>query len=44
MEQARLNKRDICTAIIDYKKTYDSVPYRWLIKILQLYRPILNLH
>jgi hypothetical protein len=43
MEQARKNNRNICTAFIDYKKAYDSVPHSWLIKILKIYKINLNL-
>jgi hypothetical protein len=43
MEQARKNNRNICTAFIDYKKAYDSVPHSWLIKILKIYKINLDL-
>jgi hypothetical protein len=43
MEQARKNNRNIYTALIDYKKAYDSVLHSWLIKILKIYKINLDL-
>jgi hypothetical protein len=43
MEEARKNNRNICTAFIDYKKAYDSVPHSRLIKILKIYKINLDL-
>jgi hypothetical protein len=38
MEQARKNNRNIYTALIYYKKAYDSVPHSWLFKIRKIYK------
>jgi hypothetical protein len=43
MEQDLKNHRNNCTAFIDYKKAYDSVPHSWLLKILKIYKINLNL-
>ncbi|KAL0274582.1 UNVERIFIED_CONTAM: hypothetical protein PYX00_002681 [Menopon gallinae] len=34
LEQAKRNRRSLCTAFIDYKKTFDSVPHSWLLETL----------
>ena len=37
-QQLRRNRKNLTTAWIDYKKTYDSVPHTWLSKVLELYK------
>lgn len=38
MELARKNKRNIYSALIDYKKAYDMIPHSWLIEVLRIYK------
>ena len=35
---ARRGRRNLSTACIDYKKAFDSVPYSWMLKCLQMYK------
>lgn len=38
LKQAQRNHRNICTAFVDYKKAFDSVPHSWLVKVLEIYK------
>ncbi|XP_045535833.1 uncharacterized protein LOC123721337 [Papilio machaon] len=37
-QQVRRNRKNLCTAWVDYKKAYDSVPHSWLRRVLELYK------
>ena len=43
LENCKMRKKNLSTAWIDYKKTFDSVPHSWILKCLQMYKihPIL---
>ncbi|XP_044745138.1 uncharacterized protein LOC123307002 [Coccinella septempunctata] len=36
--QAKIRKKNISMAWIDYQKAYDSVPHSWLLKVLEIYK------
>ena len=38
MENAKLKKRNISTAWIDYRKAYDSVPHDWIVDVLKMHK------
>ena len=38
LENCKKRKKNLSTAWIDYKKTFDSVPYSWILKCLQMYK------
>ena len=38
MDNANLKQRNISTAWIDYKKTFDSVPHDWIIETLKIHK------
>jgi len=38
LEEMRSKRRNLSTTWIDYKKAFDSVPYTWIIKSLELYK------
>ena len=40
LENCKKRKKNLSTAWIDYKKAFDSVPYSWILKCLQVY----NIH
>lgn len=37
-KQAKLKKRNLSMAWIDYRKAFDSVPHSWLIQVLNIYK------
>ena len=37
-KDCKTRKTNLCTAWIDYKKVYDSMPYTWILKCLELYK------
>ena len=38
LENCKKRKKNLSTAWIDYKKAFDSVPYSWILKCLQMYK------
>ena len=38
LESYKRRKKNLSTACIDYKKTFDSVPQSWILKYLQTYK------
>ena len=42
MDNVKLKQRNISTAWIDFKKTFDSVPHDWIIETLKIHRFVLN--
>ena len=38
LENCKKRKKNLSTALIDYKKAFDSVPYSWILKCLQMYK------
>ena len=38
LESCKKRKKNLSTAWIDYKKAFDSVPYSWILKCLQIYK------
>jgi hypothetical protein len=38
LEQAHGDNRNLYIAYIDYRKVFDSVPYSWLICVLEIYK------
>ena len=41
MDNVKLKQRNISTAWIDFKKTFDSVPHDWIIETLKIHRFVL---
>lgn len=37
-KQAKIKKKNISMAWIDYRKAYDSVPHSWLLQVLEIYK------
>lgn len=42
-KQAKINKKNIAMAWIDYQKAYDSIPHSWLLEVLSIYKIDTNL-
>ena len=38
IEKAKMKKKDLSIAWIDYKKAYDSIPHSWIKRCLQIYK------
>ena len=38
IEDCKKKKKNLSMTWIDYRKAYDSVPHRWILKTLQMYR------
>ena len=38
LENSRTCHRNLSTAWIDYRKTFDSVSHKWILKVLQMYK------
>ena len=42
LEEVKVNRRLLITMWLDYQKVFDSVPYEWIIKYLELAEEIIN--
>ena len=38
LENSRSSRKNLCTAWIDYRKVFDSIPHSWLLRVLELYK------
>ena len=38
LENCKKRKKNLSTALIDYKKAFNSVPHSWILKCLQMYK------
>jgi hypothetical protein len=38
LKQAQIKQRNLHMAYIDYSKAFDSVPHKWLLKVLEVYK------
>ena len=38
LDDCKTKKKNLSTAWIDYKKTFDSVPHTWIIKCMEIYK------
>ena len=38
LENCKAKKKNVSTALIDYKRAFDSVPHSWILRCLQMYK------